>query len=213
MTSFSIIIALAASVLLLTAGYLFGVRRGYRAREYLRELMTQQKQALSLAHHELDRKVEQREQGVRSAIEQALAPLINREQLSIDLANLKTGGGQRDLTLLLDRIAEAGNFSTVALSDSEGLALAGNSASDNLDRIAVNSSFVLLAADRISANHFPAPLSIIVHDVANQTTLFRIFEAQDRKFALTAVSTGAQLTPTTLDPALIKVSGVLAAKG
>ena len=85
MTLFSVLMALAAAVLLLTAGYLFGVRRGYLAREYLLDMMMEQKQALSLAHHELDRKVEQQEQGVRSAIEQALAPLINREQLSIDL--------------------------------------------------------------------------------------------------------------------------------
>lgn len=212
MTLFSLTIALAASALLLMAGYLFGVRRGNRAREYLHQMLEQQKQALNVARHELKHKVEKQEEVVRSAIEQALAPLINREQLSIDLSSLKTGAGQRDLTLLLDKIAEAGNFSTVALSDSEGLALAGNSAADNVDRIAVNSSFVLVAADRISSNHFPAPLSIIVHDIANQTTLFRIFEAQDRKFSLTAVSTGSQLTPTTLDPALIKVSGMLASK-
>lgn len=213
MTLLSVIIALSAAVLLLMAGYLFGVRRGYLVRERLREVMMQQKQALNLAHHEMERKVGQQEEGVRLAIEQALAPLMNREQLSIDLSSLKTGEGQRDLTLLLDKIAEAGNFSTVALSDSEGLALAGNSAAENLDRIAVNSSFVHLAADRISSNHFPAPLSIMVHDIANQTTLFRIFEVQDRKISLTAVSAGSQLTPTTLDPALMKVSGMLAAKG
>ncbi|MGO9389715.1 hypothetical protein [Rhodoblastus sp.] len=213
MTLLSITVALAAAVLLLTAGYLIGVRRGYHAREQMREVIQQQKQALRLAQREMARKVDLQEQGLRTTIEQALAPLVDRERLVVDLSSLKTGEGARDLTLLLDKIAEAGGFSTVALSDSEGLPLAGNSAAQGLDRIAVNSSFVLLMAERIGSNNHPAPTSILARDTAGQTTLYRIFEVQDQRISLAAVSSGSNLTLATLDPALAKVSGMLAAKG
>jgi predicted regulator of Ras-like GTPase activity (Roadblock/LC7/MglB family) len=208
MTSLPLIVALAAAVLLLTSGYLIGVRRGSQARERLRDVAIQQKQALQLAHREISRKVEEHEQGLRATIEQALAPLVSREKLSLDLSSLKTGAGSRDLTLLLDKIAEVGNFSAVALSDSEGLPLAGNSAARDLDRIAVNSSLVLLMADRIGGE-LPAPTAILVRDGADQVTLYRIFQAPDQRIVLTAVSNGAPLTLTTLDPALAKVAGML----
>lgn len=213
MNLLSIIVALSAAVLLLTAGYLVGVRRGFQAREKLRDVSQQQKQALQLAQRELTRKIDQQELGLRATIEQALAPLVSREQLAVDLASLKTAEGARDLTLLLDKIADAGGFSTVALSDSEGLPLAGNTAAQDLDRIAVNSSFILLMAERIGSNNFPAPTSVLVRDTANRATLYRIFEVQDQRISLTAVSSGSNLTPTTLDPALAKVSVMLTAKG
>jgi hypothetical protein len=204
-----LIVALAASVLLLTAGYLIGVRRGVQARERLRELTIQQKQALQLAHREISRKIEDHDQALRATIEQALAPLVSREKLSLDLSSLKTGGGSRDLTLLLDKIAEVGNFSTVALSDSDGLPLAGNSAARDLDRIAVNSSLVLLMADRMGGSEAPGPTAILVRDSADQATLYRIFQAPDQRIVLTAVASGANLSLTTLDPALAKVAGML----
>jgi hypothetical protein len=40
-------------------------------------------------------------------------------------------------------------------------------------------------------------------------TLYRIFQAPDQRIVLTAVSNGARLTLTTLDPALAKVAGML----
>ncbi len=212
MTLISPIIALAAAVFLLTAGYLLGVRRGHEAREQLRYVARRQREALQLAQGVLARWGEMQERGLRATIEKAIAPLVHRERLSFDLSSLKTGEGSRDLTQLLDKIAEAGDFSTVALSDSEGLPLAGNSAAEELDRIAVNSSFVLLMAERVGANKFPAPNSILMRDTAGRTTLYRIFDVQDQRISLTAVSSGSNLTPTALDPALAKVSGMLSTK-
>ena len=211
-TPLSVIVALASVVLLWTAGYLIGVRRGFSAREKLRAQTQQQTQALQLAQSELERNVEAQEQGLRATIEQALAPLLHREQLSIDLSSLKTGKGARDLTLLLDKIAEAGDFTTVVLSNSEGLSLAGNSGAQDLDRLAVNSSFVMLMAERIGMDEFPAPTAILARDTAGRTTLYRIFNVQDEKVALTAIASGASLTPTTLDAVLAKVSGMLTSK-
>jgi len=212
MTHVSVIIAFASVVLLLTAGYLIGVRRGFTAREKLRAETQKLSQALQLAQSELERKVEAQQQGMRATIEQALAPLLHREQLSIDLSNLKTDKGARDLTLLLDKIAEAGDFNTVVLSNSEGLPLAGNSGAQDLDRLAVNSSFVMLMAERIGVDEFPAPTAILTRDTADRATLYRIFDVQDQKIALTAIASGAGLTPTTLDAVLTKVSGMLTAK-
>ncbi|MGA3047886.1 MAG: hypothetical protein ABSD67_14745 [Terracidiphilus sp.] len=212
MTPLSMTIAIASVVLLLSAGYLVGIRRGFAAREKLRADAQRYIQALQLAQSELERKAEVHEQGLRATIEEALAPLLHREQLSIDLSSLKAGKGARDLTLLLDKIAEAGDFTTVVLSNSEGLALAGNSGAEDLDRLSVNSSFVMLMAERIGVDEFPAPTAILVRDTADCTTLYRIFEVQDEKVALSAIASGTSLTPTTLDAVLAKVSGMLTAK-
>ncbi len=210
MTIFAIVIAFAASALLLVGGYLIGVRRGNQAREKLREIVRRQQRAVQLAREEISRRANAQEDGLRAMIEQALGPLVSREQLSIALSSLKAGEGARDLTLLLDGIAEAGNFSAVALSDSDGLPLAGNSAAQDVDRLAAYTSFILLMTDRIGSSGFPAPTSVLVRDVADRTTLCRIFEVQGRRMLLTAVAEGAHLTPATLDPAMAKVSGVLA---
>ena len=209
MTPLSLIIASSSVVLLLTAGYLIGARRGFVAREKLRAVAQQQRQALLLARSELDRNVETQE--LRTSIEQALAPLLHREQLSIDVSSLKTGKGARDLTLLLDKIAEAGDFTTVVLSNSEGLSLAGNSGAQDIDRLAANSSFVMLMAERIGNDQFPAPTAILARDTEDRTTLYRIFDVEDQKIALTAIAEGTGLTPTTLDAVLAKVSGMLTA--
>jgi len=209
MTPLSLIIASSSVVLLLTAGYLIGARSGFVAREKLRAVAQQQRQALLLARSELDRNVETQE--LRTSIEQALAPLLHREQLSIDVSSLKTGKGARDLTLLLDKIAEAGDFTTVVLSNSEGLSLAGNSGAQDIDRLAANSSFVMLMAERIGNDQFPAPTAILARDTDDRTTLYRIFDVEDQKIALTAIAEGTGLTPTTLDAVLAKVSGMLTA--
>ena len=70
----------------------------------------------------------------------------------------------------------------------------------------------MLMAERIGSDKFPAPTAILARDTANRTTLYRIFDVKDQKIALTAVTSGANLTPTSLDPALAKVSGMLSTK-
>ena len=100
----------------------------------------------------------------------------------------------------------------MALSDAEGLPLGRDGRARNLDRIAVNSSFVLQMAERIGSNAYPAPTPILMRDTAGRTTLFRIFDLQDQRISLAALSSGSNLTPTALDPASAKVSVMLAAK-
>ncbi|MER2606723.1 MAG: hypothetical protein ABTQ29_12885 [Siculibacillus sp.] len=214
MTILSLLLGLAAGALLFGAGWLAGVSRGNDARERLRNLTFLQGREMQQMREEFGRKSTAQERMLRSTIEQALAPLVQREQLSLDLSQLKTDSGQRrDLTLLLDKIAEVGNFSSVVLSDEEGLPLAANAKAQGIDRQAANSSMILLLADRMSGADRPAPQSILVHDVSNTTTLCRIFAVNDQRLSLSAVTSGARLTPTALDPVLVKVVGMLSSNG
>ena len=147
---------------------------------------------------------------LRNLMEQALAPLKQREQLAYELSNLNARTGDRnDLVLLLDQIAEKGQFWAVSLYDEQGLMLAASRNAKNLDRLTAISAMVMLFADRIGRNDGPAPLSLLVHDEANMATLSRIFKVGEQRLLLSAVATGAQLTATALDPALAKVGAVL----
>jgi hypothetical protein len=210
------IVGVSAAVLLLTAGYLFGIKRGFEAREQLRQQNLQQAEELQLRER-LTRQ-QQNDADIQSLrtelgkVQQVLTPLIQRERLGFALANLQTGAGRHhDLMGLVDQIAAKGSFSAVLLNDAEGLPLAASSNAKDLDRLAVLSSMVLLLADRISRDNAPSPLAVMVHDEANKLTLCRIFRVGGKRLLLTAVSTDAQLLPTALDPALAKLDNVLSA--
>jgi hypothetical protein len=212
MTLITFIVGISAAVLLLAAGYLYGVRLGFKARENLRSLNLRQVQELQELQTRLSAQTSEQDKGLRAAIQQLLVPLVQREQLSISLSQLNTGLSQhRDLTQLLNQIAEAGNFSTVLLSNEEGLPLAANSSAREFDRLSAVSSLLLLMMDKIAGNDLPPLLSIMLHDESNSTTLCRIFRVHDQRLSLTAVSSGARLTPTALDPALAKVNAALLA--
>ena len=147
---------------------------------------------------------------LRTLVEHALTPLTQREQLAYELSTLHTNTGDRsNLVALLDEIAEKGQFWAVSLHDEQGLPLAASRNSKNTDRLTAISALVLLFADRIGRDGDPAPLSLMVHDEANMATLCRIFHVGEQRLLLSAIATGAQLTPTALDPALAKVDTVL----
>jgi hypothetical protein len=151
------------------------------------------------------------DQDLRNTVQQLLSPLMQREQLGYELSQLETGAGTRgELPRLLDGIADKGGFTTVLLSDEAGLPLAASSQATDLDRLAGVSSLVLLLAERSSRRDGPAPLAVVVHDEANQSTLHRLFRVSDQRLLLTAVATsGGSITPTVLDPALGKLETIL----
>ena len=205
----SAVIGIGAAMLLLTAGYLFGANRGYQAREQLRGQNLEQAEEIGLLRQRLSLP-DEGDENLRTTIKQVLSPLIQREQLSFELSHLKAVSGRRsDLTALLDQIAEKGNFSAVLLSDEEGWPLASSSNTRELERLCATASLLFLLADRIARDSAPAPLALMVHDESNTVTLCRIFRVGDQRLSLTAVSAGVQLTPTALDPALVKVDAVL----
>jgi hypothetical protein len=210
MTIISAAIGLAAAALLLTAGYLFGIRRGSKARDRLVRQSEQLSQELADLRSRLSQRADAQETNLAAAVHQVLMPLVHRERLSLGLSELTADPGQhRDLTPLLDQIAEAGKFSTVLVSNDEGLLLAVNGSARNVDRLLATCSLLILVGDRIAGSDGAAPRSILVYDEGNSTTLCRFFRAQDQKLALTAVSRGGQLTPTILDPALAKLETAL----
>lgn len=212
MTFIPIIIGSGAAILLLAAGYLYGARRGSKVRESLRSLNLLQGEKLRQLQDRLSNMTSEQDESLRSTIQQVLSPLVQREQFSLGLSQLHTEAGRhRDLTQLLDQIVEIGKFSTVLLCNEEGLPLAANSAAQEVEHLAAASSRLILMADRIACNNFPAPLAVMLHDESDATTLCRIFRVHDQKLSLTAVSTASRLTPTALDPALTKVGILLSA--
>lgn len=206
----SAIIALGAAVFLLTAGYLLGVKRGAQARERLRMQTLAQTQEAARLRERLTQETAGPEGNLKDTIEELLAPLIERDRLSFELSRLESQSElHSDLNLLLAQIAEKGNFATVLLSDNEGWPLAASGNTNDLDRLGVTASLLILVADRMEVAGAPAPLALMVHDAANMVTLCRIFRVGDHRLALTAVSPSALLTCTALDPALVKVDAAL----
>ncbi len=207
------IIGIGAALLLLIAGYLVGIKRGYNAREQLRKQNLEQIEVMAALQQYQPSSDKQGDENLRTTIRQILNPLIQREQLSFELSNLKATSGHRsDLAALLDQIAEKGNFSEVLLSNEDGWPLATNCNVRDPEKLGAISSLLLVLADRIARDNAPAPLSLMVHDESNKVTLCRIFHVGNQRLSLTAVSTGTQLTPTALDPALVKVDAVLGQK-
>ena len=175
------------------------------------ELLLQQGDALQRMFEPLAQRVGE-DKDLRATVEQVLKPLVQRERTGIELASVepRTGHHHTDLTHLLDQIASKGRFQIVVLSDDQGLPLASSQNDWDLDRLGGISALLLVLADRIGREGGPAPLSLMLHDEENRVTLCRIFRFRDRRLLLTAVSTGSELTPSALDPALAVVDAVLA---
>ena len=214
MMPLAIILGVTTAAILIFSGYLLGIRRGLQARERLREQSLQLAEENRLIERNLvEFKIKDNQKlidSLRYIVEQALAPLIQRERLLLELSNLNTiSGDSNSLVLLLDEIAEKGQFWAVSLHDEQGLLIAASSNSENLDRLTAISTFVLLFAERIGRDATPAPLSMMIHDESNIATLCRLFNVGQHKLLLSAVATGTQLTPTSLDPALAKVDSIL----
>jgi hypothetical protein len=198
-----------AALLFLIAGYLIGARKGAEARENLRslsrgfakEIVRLRAQPAAPANVDGD---------LRATLQDILSPLVQREQLSYEMSRLEGGEGQtRNLTATLDQMADRGNFSSVLLSDAQGWRLAASSATADPEKLGATASLMLLMADRVARDGSPSPLSLMMHDTANTTTLCRVFSVDNQRMTLTVVANGAQLTPAALDPVLAKLNAML----
>jgi len=210
MTIFAIASGLGAAILLLTAGYLFGARMGAAARERLRQQALSSVADLEQLKAQNRQRTSEQDRSLRTTIQHVLAPLVERERISLDLAQFAGSVGQRrDLVPLLDKVAAVGRFETVLLANEEGLPLAANSAAVHLERLAAASTRLALVADQIAGEHGVAPLSVMLRDASDATTLCRVFRVQDQKLTLTAVSSDSRLASVALDPALAKIEMAL----
>jgi hypothetical protein len=156
--------------------------------------------------------VERNEQfeALRSMVQNALGPLLQREQLAFELGTLNDASSTRgELTRLLDEIAEKGHFSAVLLCDDHGLPLAASTDARELERLAATTALMVLMADRIGGSGAPTPLSLMIHDAEDKETLCRIFRVREQRMLLTAVARGRALSPLALDAALPTVDRAL----
>jgi hypothetical protein len=211
MMIFATVTGIGAAILLLTAGYLFGARKGALARDLLRRQAQLQAVSLDQLRQQSGQKATEQETSLRTTIQDVLAPLVERERISLDLAQLASRGGQRrELVPLLDKIADVGRFETVLLTNEEGLPLAANLAAGHLERLAAASTRLALVADQIAGERGIAPRSVMLRDASDAITLCRMFRVQDQKLTLTALSNDSRLASTALDPALDKIEIALA---
>ena len=117
----ALLIGLGAALLLLLAGYLAGLRRGSSERNRLRGVAEQQ---AAILQHWKQRNALDDDGTLKTTIEQVLAPLVERERLSVDLARVGSAGQRRDLSPLLEQVARVGNFGSILLSNEDGLVVA-----------------------------------------------------------------------------------------
>lgn len=199
---------LVGAVVLFTAGYLFGAARAATARRLLRAQLIDQR-GIARVREELGHRRAGEDEALRADLQRMLGPLLERERLTDELARLDHGSQRRDLTDLLDQIAERGRFSSITLNDEDGWPLATNSAVSGTERLTATASVLQLLVDRLGPPAHPAPTAIIVHDSANRMTLSRLFTVDRQRFTLTAEATGTQIGPTTLDPALGSIAAAL----
>lgn len=208
----AVVVAVVGAVILFSAGYLFGASRGAHARRQLREQLIEQ-HGITRVSQELGHRQRDEDEALRADLQRMLGPLLERERLTDALASIDHGAQRRDLTELLDQIAERGRFSSITLNDEDGWPLATNSNVTELERLTATASVLQLLVDRLGPPAYPAPSAIVVHDSANHLTLSRIFTINRRRFTLTAEATGTQVGPTTLDPALASIAAALNSEG
>jgi hypothetical protein len=205
MTITALLIGLGAAVLLLLAGYLAGLRRGSRERTRLRGVAEQQGAILQRW-----KQGNADDGALKSTIEQVLAPLVERERMSLDLARVSSAGERRDLSPLLKQVASVGNFGSVLLSNEDGLVVASAGAAPDFDAMAAATVRLTDVADQFAARGGGA-LAIVIRDAADSTTLCRLFTTHGQRMALTATSNDTRLAAVALDPALAKIETALAA--
>ncbi len=205
----ALLIGLGASSLLLLAGYLAGLWRGSKERARLRGVAEQQ--AAILAHwKQLHAGALEHDDTLKSTIEQVLAPLVERERLSVDLARVGGGGQRRDLSPILELVTKVGGFGSVLLSNEDGLVVASAGTAPDFDDMAAATVRLTSAADQFAA-HRGGALAVVIRDAADSTTLCRLFTTNDQRMALTATSNDTRLSTVALDPALAKIETALAA--
>ena len=205
----ALLIGLGAALLLLLAGYLAGLRRGSSERTRLRGVSEQQ--AAILQHWKQSGAGGLDDGTLKTTIEQVLAPLVERERLSVDLARVGSAGQRRDLSPLLEQVARVGNFGSILLSNEDGLVVAAAGRAPDFDGMAAATARLTGAADQFAA-HRGGALAVVVRDAADSTTLCRLFTTHGQRMALTATSNDTRLAAVALDPALAKIETALAAQ-
>jgi len=201
----TIVFAVMAAVLLFLSGWVIASSKAQSARLALEAQTSQAALRTNAPEAELESSKQ---------LHTMLAPVVEREKLTLNLLNLADDPTHRDLPQLLDAIAEAGHFSTVMLSDDAGLPVATSTniaaSPDSIERLVAATSLMLIVADRADTNGEPRPLGFVVHDESNRMACYRIFEVDGARFILTVTARARQLVPSSLDPIVGQLEATLA---
>ena len=202
MTIVASLAGLAASVLLLAAGYLAGLRQGIAERDRLR-LMLEEPREDDAGDAALRATIQE----ALGPLQEALGPLVERERAALDISLVPSSGRRSGLASLLDAIATAGDFKALVLGNEDGLPLAASPPDADQDRLLAAASRLFVAADRFA--DMRSPLSILIRHGTGRATLCRIFRVRDQRVFLTAASEDPRLASSALDPALDKIEAAL----
>ncbi len=156
----------------------------------------------------LKRDLQSRE--LHDAINGLLRPMVEREKLGIELTRLDGNfSGRAGLSQLLTTIAKRAGFSTVLITDNSGLPVAQNDGPQSVDMLVANVGLLLGLTERIISNGAPAPLAVVLRDSDNGLSVHRFFRVEDRRYVLTAITSGSFMSPDVLDPTLARIERVM----
>ncbi len=165
----------------------------------------------SLLQPLLARDMEARE--LRAAVNGLLAPMVERERLGLEMTRLDDNVvGREGLSQLLSTMANRAGFSTVLVTDDNGLPMGQNDGAQQVDMLCASLGLMLNMVDRIATNGGAAPLAVVLRDSDNRISLHRLFKVDGQRYVITAITSGSFLPPDVLDPALARIERVLTTK-
>jgi hypothetical protein len=147
---------------------------------------------------------------LRDAVNGLLGPIVERERLGLELARLDPSlSGRGGLGELLNTLAKRAGFSTVLITDNNGLPMGQSDGAKEVERQCATLGLLLNMVDRIGGGGAPAPLAVMLRDTENQVALHRLFKVEGQRYVLSAVASGGLLTPDILDPTIARIERVL----
>jgi hypothetical protein len=142
-----------------------------------------------------------------------LGPIVERERLGLELARLDPSLSSRGaLSQLLSAVAKRAGFSTVLITDNNGLPMAQSEGAKQTEMLCATLGLLLNMVDRISSNGSSHPLAVVLRDSDNQIALHRLFKVEGQRYVLTAIASGGLLPPDILDPVLARIERALVGK-
>jgi hypothetical protein len=150
---------------------------------------------------------------LRDAVNSLLGPMVERERLGLELARLDAGlSGRGGLSQLLSAMATRAGFSTVLVTDNNGLPMGQSDGAKQVEMLCATLGMILNMVDRIATSGGSTPLAVVLRDADNQVAIHRLFKVEGLRYVLTAIASGSFLSPDVLDPTLPRIERVLTSR-
>lgn len=213
-----VIIAIVASALVFSSGFIFG-RKGRgdiddekyleaqatfdRETSELREAKQSLETALAMTQNSPN-------PGAIEGLENILAPIARTHSIRSKIEAIDTSGLTRnDLSLLLTKVSQSCGLSKCVLVDPGGLPIAASKDATDIDVLAGLSAVLHQLALRTRQNGQPMPNAFIHRDEENQLTLARLIPIGEKYFTILAILHGNVIGPDALDPLVPVIRKVL----